>query len=122
MARPKIAIDPNRVFELASLGCRNTEIATLLDVSADTIERNFAGELAKGRQTLKMNLRAWQIKAAKDGNVAMMIWLGKQLLEQVDSWVILMNKVPDDVLMEEVQRRLHKIEEEKRLLDGPKTD
>ena len=33
---------------------------------------------------LRTSLRRWQYEKAKDGNVAMLIWLGKQLLGQRD--------------------------------------
>lgn len=85
MARPKIQIDAKQVQDLASVGCKTTEIARLLDCSADTIERRFAGELRKGRENLKISLRQWQLAAAKKGNVVMLIWLGKQYLGQSDT-------------------------------------
>lgn len=84
MARPKLKIDPKLVQDLAALGCKTNEIATTLGCSTDTIERRFAAELAKGRENLKISLRRWQLEAAKKGNVAMLIWLGKQLLGQTE--------------------------------------
>jgi hypothetical protein len=53
-----------------------------MDCSVDTIQRRFAANLAKGRQSLKMKLRRRQIRAAMDGNITMLIWLGKQYLGQ----------------------------------------
>ena len=84
MARPKLEINPLTVEKLARIGCKNTEIAAFLDCSVDTIEKRFSGELRKGRENMKTSLRRWQLKAAKAGNVAMLIWLGKQYLEQSD--------------------------------------
>jgi hypothetical protein len=84
MARPEIDIDANQVEKLARLGAKNTEIADFFDCSTDTIERRFAAELQKGRASLKMSLRQWQLKAAEKGNPTMLIWLGKQSLGQVD--------------------------------------
>lgn len=68
----------------------------------------------KGRTNLKMSLRQMQLKAAQNGNVAMMIWLGKQLLHQVDRSVIDIAKVPDEVFIEEAKRRLGSGSEESR--------
>lgn len=85
-----IEIDAEEVYKLAQLGCPNTEIAAWFKCSTDTVERRFAAELHKGRANLRMSLRKWQIEAAKRGNVAMMIWLGKQMLgqsEKVDQLV-----------------------------------
>lgn len=84
MARPKKVIDPKLVLDLAELGCKNTEIAAVAGCSTDTIERRFAAELVKGREQLKISLRRWQLDAARKGNVAMLIWLGKQLLGQTE--------------------------------------
>lgn len=84
MGRPKIEIDGEQVFKLAQLGCRNTEIADYFGCSEQTIESRFQPELDKGRAELRMSLRRWQLEAAKKGNVAMMIWLGKQILNQKD--------------------------------------
>jgi hypothetical protein len=84
MARPKIVIDGKLVTTFAQLGCMNEEVAAYFGCSTDTIERRFAGEMAKGRADLRMNLRKWQLKSAQNGNVVMQIWLGKQMLKQVD--------------------------------------
>jgi hypothetical protein len=84
MARPKKKVDPKMVQDLASIGCKVIEIAKLLDVSEDTLNRRFAVEIAKGKENLKMSLRRWQLESAKKGNVTMLIWLGKQYLEQKD--------------------------------------
>lgn len=84
MARPKKEIDPKLVQELAALGCKTTEIAGVMGCSTDTIERRFAAELTKGRENLRISLRRWQLDAAKKGNVAMLIWLGKQMLGQTE--------------------------------------
>lgn len=84
MGRPRIEIDGELVQEMASWGCKNEDIAEYFDCSTDTIERRFAGELSKGRSELRSNLRQWQLKAAKAGNVVMLIWLGKNYLNQKD--------------------------------------
>lgn len=84
MARPRKKIDPNAVKALAQRGAKTSEIADVIGCSPDTLERRFAAEMVKGRADLRMSLREWQIQAAKNGNVAMLIWLGKQYLDQKD--------------------------------------
>lgn len=84
MARPQLEIDGNLVYKFASLGCKTTEIADYFSCSVDTIDRRFAEELKKGRANLKMSLRQWQLDAARNGNASLLIWLGKQMLEQRD--------------------------------------
>lgn len=48
MARPKADVDEQEVEDLASIGCSYAEIATLLGVSHDTIERRFASAIKRG--------------------------------------------------------------------------
>lgn len=83
--RPQIAIDAKQVHDLASVGCKVNEIAILLGCSTDTLNRRFAAELTKGKESLKVSLRRWQLEAARKGNAALLIWLGKQMLGQSDS-------------------------------------
>jgi hypothetical protein len=54
----------------------------MTDVSKDTLERNYAALIQKGKEEGKASLRRTQYLAAQKGNVTMMIWLGKQLLGQ----------------------------------------
>ncbi len=84
MSRPKLDIDAAQVEELASIGCKVEEIADFFGCSRDTIHGRFSADITKGRSRLKESLRRWQLAAAKKGNVVMLIWLGKQLLGQVD--------------------------------------
>lgn len=84
MARPKKHVDADQVLKLAAIGCSNKEIASFFDVSEDTIERRFAGQLSKGREEGKTRLRRLQWQSAEKGNVVMQIWLGKQILGQTE--------------------------------------
>jgi hypothetical protein len=84
VGRPKIQIDPIQVEKLARLHCSTAEIAAFFDCSTDTIERNFAAILVKGRESGKRKLRRLQWKAAEKGNTALLIWLGKQILGQTE--------------------------------------
>lgn len=84
MARPRKVIDVNLLEGLAQIGCTDTEISVLVGCSVDTLKRRFADILTKGRESLRMRLRKAQLHAAEGGNVAMLIWLGKQYLSQVD--------------------------------------
>lgn len=106
MPRPLLEIDSNEILKLAQLGCKNEEIADFIGCSEQTITHRFQEQLDKGRADLKMSLRRMQIQAAQRGNVAMMIWLGKQLLGQIDRSHIDISKVPDEIFIEEAKRRL----------------
>ena len=82
VGRNKVAVPPDEVEHMASLGCRDTEIAEYFGVTEDAIRRHFAAFLIKGRHQLKTTLRQAQLRVALDGNPTMLIWLGKNLLSQ----------------------------------------
>ena len=85
MARPKkYNIDTNEVEKLAGYGCTNIEIADFFGCSSDLIEKSYSEFLRKGRANLKKRLRKAQLDTALSGNSTMLIWLGKQMLGQVD--------------------------------------
>lgn len=105
MARPKKEINDEFVYELAKIHCTMIEIAHVCDCSVDTLERRFADVIKKGRSEGKMSLRRLQYDAAKTGNIGMLIWLGKQLLDQHERTVIDISKLPDEVIKDEILRR-----------------
>lgn len=82
--RPRKAVSATMVERLATIQCTVAEIAAVCDCSEDTVTRNFAAALKKGREGGKASLRRAQWKAAVGGNATMLIWLGKQLLGQRD--------------------------------------
>lgn len=75
-------IPAEKIAELAAIGCTVSEIAAVAGVSKDTLERNFAALIEKGREGAKASLRRMQWRSAEKGVVAMQIWLGKQMLGQ----------------------------------------
>ncbi len=82
--RPKLELDAKLIENLAGIGCPNKEIAAVAGCSVDTLERNFAAVIEKGRENCKTRLRKKQIEVALGGNVVMLIWLGKQILGQAE--------------------------------------
>ncbi len=84
MARPPIDIDENLVRKLARIHCTMDEIAMIVGCSVDTLERRFADTIKAARSRGKMSLRRWQWKSARLGNTGMLVWLGKQYLDQKD--------------------------------------
>ena len=73
---------PNYLISgLASLGCSPQEISTLTKIPQDKLPKDL---IAQGKAKLIHALRRAQIKAALKGNPAMLIWLGKALLNQRD--------------------------------------
>lgn len=84
--RPLKDVDPKQVFTLAKIGCSLREMSAVCDCSIDTLERRFAEQIEKGRESGKSKLRRKQWQAAMKGNVVMLIWLGKQMLKQADKF------------------------------------
>jgi len=90
--RPKIKIDFKKVQLLAGMFCTGEEIASVLDVDYDTLNSRilekfgvpFSEYIKRYNQTGKASLRRMQYKSAQEGNSTMLIWLGKQYLNQKD--------------------------------------
>lgn len=85
MARPKKEIDYEAVEKLANIQCTQEEIATFLNLSVRTLQRDeeFCRLYKKGQDNGKMSLRRIQFKLAEK-NTSMAIFLGKQYLNQRD--------------------------------------
>ena len=81
--RPPLNIDPELIRRLAEIQATMAEIASVAGCSVDTLERNFADIIKKGREAGKCSLRRWQYKMAAT-NPTMAIWLGKIWLGQRD--------------------------------------
>ena len=83
--RPKKEINYKVAETLASIFCTQEEIASVLDVSVRTLQRDeeFCRIYKKGQEKAKSSLRRMQFKLAEK-NSAMAIFLGKQYLGQKD--------------------------------------
>jgi len=84
--RPKKKIDYELVKKLAYIQCTQEEISSILAISTRTLQRDteFCRIYKNGMDNGKMSLRRLQWKAAEKGNNTMLIWLGKQYLNQTD--------------------------------------
>ena len=90
--RPPKEIDKELFEKLCLIQCTEIEMLEVLDVGkdklirwckdtyGDTFENTFKRKSSKG----KMSLRRKQFEIAQSGNTTMLIWLGKQYLEQTD--------------------------------------
>lgn len=118
MARPKIEIDEEQVKKLAAINCSLAEMAAVLGCSVDTLGRRFAEVIEEGRSSGKMSLKRKQYEVAMSGNVTMLIWLGKILLEQRDTTYDALKhyskeaaEMPDDLMIKALRDRANAIEE-----------
>ena len=101
VGRPKkYNLDTKQVEQLAGYGCTDTEIASFFDISRTTLARKYDHNLTKGRESGKIRLRQLQWASAKNGNVAMLIWLGKQMLGQSDKQEITTTELPEGFSVE----------------------
>ena len=82
--RPKIELDPKQVETLAGLQLSYDEMGAVLGCSPDTLSRNYADPIKRGRENAKASLKRKQFEVAMKGHVTMLIWLGKQYLGQSD--------------------------------------
>lgn len=82
IGRPPAKVDPDQVRTLAGIMCTQEEIAAVVKCSVDTLARRFADEIKTGRMEGKASLRRHQYQRAVNGSDAMLIWLGKQYLDQ----------------------------------------
>lgn len=96
MGRPRRKFDLEKVTVMASIGASPYEMASYFDCSTrviqqrmtedeeDPVKGDFLRAYKKGFGEVKRSLRRCQIETALNGNPALLIWLGKNLLDQTD--------------------------------------
>jgi hypothetical protein len=95
IGRNKTVIPEEQVLELSKLHCTSKEMAEFFDVPLSTFTDNFRDIITKGRLETKQRLRAAQLKLALNGDRTLLIWLGKNILGQMDQPI---NTTEDKVL------------------------
>ena len=85
-----LEVDPERLRELARGMYSQASLAALLNISHDTLSRRlqepeYREAFERGRSEGCAEISNLQMKAARKGNPAMLIWLGKQHLGQRDT-------------------------------------
>lgn len=86
MGRKKKDIDVSEVERLAAEFCTQGEIAANLHISERTIRgrADLKAAYERGQEEARVSLRRAQWQLAKAGNPSMLIWLGKQYLNQIE--------------------------------------
>ena len=101
MARPKkYDIDTKQLEQLASFGCTNREIASFFGCDESLIKKSYSSFLTKGRDKGKIRLRKLQWNAAEKGSTPILIWLGKQILDQTDKQELTELKPIDEIVFD----------------------
>lgn len=88
VGRPKVKVDMDILANLSQIGCTQEEIASVLGISARTLQRNFAEivEVNKNKGRASLRKKMWD-KAIKKDNTNMQIWLSKNELGMKDRTV-----------------------------------
>ena len=82
IGRPKLNIDGEKISKWISYGATIKEIADVESCSEDHIHKVFRHNITKGKAQRNIRLRKAQFELALSGNCTMLIWLGKQYLNQ----------------------------------------
>ena len=93
-------IPPEKVKMLASFGCTYIEIGKYFGCSEKVIRTRFRTEFEQGKEEMKLTLRQLQWKNAQNGNTALLIFLGKNYLNQTDKSQVDMSGNLETVLKE----------------------
>jgi hypothetical protein len=82
--RPHVVLDEEQIGQLAFDGCKDACIAAVMGCSPKTITDNYSKILVKKRGERHAALHKRQTLQALRGDNTMLIWLGKNELDQVD--------------------------------------
>lgn len=90
--KPFAKIDWEQADKMCGIHCTGEEIAGILNVDYDTLNSACKREKGMGfsdyseqkRSSGRMSLRRRQYSLAMDGNPTMLVWLGKNWLNQTD--------------------------------------
>jgi hypothetical protein len=82
-------IDMAELERLSAMQCTDEEVGAWFGVSTRTIERRrkdakFAEVMDRGKAKGRISVRRAQLKLLEAGNATMGVWLGKNILGQVD--------------------------------------
>ena len=94
--RPKTIIDQTTFEGLCKIQATKNEICSVFDCDEKTLTRwcketygeGFSDIYKKKSASGKASLRRMQFKAAEGGNTTMLVWLGKQYLDQSDKTAV----------------------------------
>jgi hypothetical protein len=102
MGRPLKDINADEVFDLASKGCTQEEIAGHFGCARSVISERFRHDYELGSAASKTSIRSMQFARARKGSDAMLIHLGKVYLGQSDKVDITSNGVSIQPIFERV--------------------
>ena len=86
--RPPLVLDEDKIGQLAFDGCKDACIAAVMGCSPKTITDNYSKILIKKRGERHAALHKRQTMQALRGDNTMLVWLGKNELEQTDKQAV----------------------------------
>ena len=85
VSRKAYKLDTEIIARLATIMCSYEEIAMVVDTTVDNLKKRYSDIIEKGRADGKKGLRRAQYeKAVVEKDTRMLIFLGKQYLDQKD--------------------------------------
>ena len=88
MARPKsgrtakIELNIEQIEKLAAINCTLVEMASFFNCSVDTLQRNYAANITKGRENGKVSLRRLMWDQGHKGNSTALKYLVHNILKE----------------------------------------
>lgn len=112
--------DWRQIEAMCAMMCTGEEIASVLGVSYDTLERRVkekyniscADYIKEKSAGGRASLRRHQYKLAEAGNATMLIWLGKQYLGQTDKQETALTVNPLEDILDEIECEAREAQEE----------
>lgn len=77
-------LDEVELEKLALMQCTTAEIASWFKVSPDTIERNYAAIIKRGREIGAMSMKRRLFQKVQDGDLGAIVWFGKNFCNMSD--------------------------------------
>lgn len=78
-------VSPKQIQFFGQKGVSWQEIAYFYGINHRVLMRHFEKDYERGKSELKIKLRQKMVELALDGNVTMLIWLGKNILKMSDT-------------------------------------
>jgi len=83
--RKRAEIDEKQLIKLAEIGCSTDEMGKFFGVNGSVIRKRYGELLDQVKVRTKARVRQAQLDAALNGDKVMLIWLGKNMLNQSDT-------------------------------------
>ena len=115
-SQKRIQSDEEKIYDLAKIGCTQEEMASILKINIDTITDRHSEIVKEGYAHMNMSLRRKQFLVASQGNATLLMFLGKNRLNQNDSKHITFNQ-DNNLSEDQIQKKLRILMNELGIVD-----